>query len=151
MFACKKNKPKIIKFLIDNKADVHKLNRSEENALFYTTNNLEIIQLLIDKGININQINKYNRNILYDMITRYGYDTQVIKFFIDHKVEINGIWDLKKQETILILAIRKNNFEIAKLLIENKVNIHEKEKINGYNALFTCIKQFDRLLIVQIS
>jgi ankyrin repeat protein len=84
------NNINIIKFLIENGADVNSLNKDKWNALMIAcrySKNLELVKLLIESGSNIKVQNKDKYTVL--MITRkYNKNKNIFNYLVETKKEI---------------------------------------------------------------
>lgn len=110
-FAVKNDNLQIINLLIDNNADISKLNGKNQNLLFYTKSK-KTAKLLMDE-LNVNQQDTLGETPLYNAIKNDN--KEMIDLFLNKK----GVDIYKKNNTgtsILDLAKEKKNNELVKTL-----------------------------------
>ena len=110
-----KSNLEIVKYLVDNGADIYSGNNSPlMNAV--GNGRLEIIKYLVEKGVNIHA---RNDDALAEA-SKKGH-LEIVKYLIKNGADIHT-----KNDCALIWASLKNNFEIVKYLVEKGANIHAK-------------------------
>jgi len=133
------NNYKILDLLLvfENSDTVKKLNQEFKILLKAVENNsLSTLKILFSKGINFNE-KQYNRTAL-QLASFYGFES-IVKYLIGKTDDINDK-DNFYRTTPLFIALRRRNFKIALILLENdKINIDEKDN-NGNTALVLAVK-----------
>jgi len=88
-FACKNNNENIVRWLIENGADVNKENKDGNTSLieacYYGNDN--IIKLLIENGADVNKENKYNNTPLIKACEK-GYEN-IVRLLIENGADVN--------------------------------------------------------------
>jgi len=111
-----------------------------ESAL--SSNDKEKIKKLIEEGEDINKVDLFGP-LICKAITYLNAD--IIKIFLEHNVKIN---DLPKETNALLCLLSnassdindENAFKITKLLVENGVNLNEKN-FQGMTALHYAVQK----------
>lgn len=142
MLASKRNRYDIIKFLIDNGADINKRDRTKKSALHHACSggvDIEIVKLLLStKNINVTFRDKKLRTALHCCCI--DGNLEAVKLFKEYNFLdklING-QDITGS-TPLHLSIRFHNYDIEAFLLEQKsINVNLVD-IRGRTALhFAC-------------
>jgi len=113
----------IIKYLIENGADVDTVNDYGQTILMFAckSNHLKMVQYLVEKGIQINATDNNNDTAL---ILSCKYNNYVIaKYLVEKGAQINIITSYKY--TALTYACDNNNLKLVKLLIKENNNNNE--------------------------
>ncbi|MEM1318692.1 MAG: ankyrin repeat domain-containing protein [Bacteroidota bacterium] len=112
-YAIRKNRPKIIAFLIDSGADPNKYYQNK-TALMYAIKkqNLNAIKSLLNKGVDVNAVNQQQKTALY-YVAKYG-DPQVARLLIDNGA--NLIHKDQSGKTPLEYAEKNANTAVASFL-----------------------------------
>ncbi len=148
-FAIREHKGnEIIKLLIENGADVNKINQDRNSPLHTYLeqkegSNLEIVKLLINKG-NINSENLYKSTVLDFAIKKQG--NEIIKLLIENGADVNK--SASCHGAPLKLAIMKGDYDKVKLLIENGASLFDKEG-NSYLYYYLNFTQNPNVEIVK--
>lgn len=139
-----------IKLAIDKGYDINATNYNALELLltsykFINSNKaIYYIELLIKYGLNINYINNDNKNYLFILYTSLIFNEKSNKEDINYINKTKEIAKLLINNNININHLDNNNDnilyyvndkEVAELLINKGINIHNKNK-NGENALF---------------
>ena len=107
----------VVKFLIDNGADVNLKNNGGMTALMSASDvSHELIELLIKSGARVNEVDDNGKSaLMYAIIS--SSDIEVVKFLIDNGANVN----LKSNdgETALMNAYIRGNKELVELLINS--------------------------------
>jgi ankyrin repeat protein len=120
----------IVKYLISKKANVNSRNNLGDTALYRATtnNHIDIVKLLFENGASLSiKDNKGETPLM--KAAKKGYP-DLTKFFLEKKVNPNEI-KLPKidEDTALFSAIKDNQLETTKLLIEFKADVNHKNHI----------------------
>jgi len=118
MYASKYNKINIVKFLLENNADIKIENKNQYN---YTAleeactnnNNLEIVKLLLDNGADINH-KTLNRMTPIMIATNLG-QNKIVEELINRGADVNLV--ANNDSSPFSIAINKGYIEIVKLII----------------------------------
>ncbi len=134
------NDIEIVKLLIENGADINAQDENNCTILDYAFNNnrIEIIKEIL-KYDNINDINKKKYiDILLIYFSKYN---DILSFrWLNENFKINAnIEDKKSRYTPLQIAVKNNNIEMVKLLLENHADVNLKD-INGCTPLHWAVE-----------
>ena len=112
----------VVKFLIDNGADVNLKNNGGMTALMSASDvSHELIELLIKSGARVNEVDDNGKSaLMYAIIS--SSDIEVVKFLIDNGANVN----LKSNdgETALMNAYIRGNKELVELLINSGADVN---------------------------
>jgi len=134
-YACREGNFEMVKFLIDNGADVNSKNNYSTiypifdviTSINNQKNSFEILQLLISKGADINSVDSFGNTLLYHAVEQEN--IALIKLLIQLGCDINHC-SRHDKDSVLHYAYFQKNREIISLLINNGVN---RKKLNIYN------------------
>jgi len=139
--AIRLNNIKTFKKLVKKKTQYPKNNKQfveEAHKHYYLYlaciyNRDEMVKILLDKGVNVDQIRNNHTPILgiVDDRTFNG----ILRVLLNHGANVN-FCDTKYKQTPLYRACCYDNFEGAKLLIENGANVNQKRQ-SGFSPLST--------------
>lgn len=124
----------MLKFLIENKADVNTLNDFQQIALHIAVANdtrLEEIKMLVDAGSNINAITETGATPLIN--AAFWVNTKAVEFLINNKADVN-IKNLKGNTALIIASENEKGTAIVDLLIKAGADINVKN-LKGETAL----------------
>lgn len=113
-------------WLIKNGINLHILNKSKQNALFYC--NYEKAKLLIEHGIKVNQVDVHDETPLFRAVALS--DIRICQLLIDNKIDIHQINFLG--ENVVFNA----SLDALRLLLTYGVDINQLDKY-GNNALIS--------------
>jgi len=148
IFACINNKKNFVEKIIKDipRDCLNKYINLQDNngltALHWASklNLNDIVQILLDNNADIN-IEDNNKEIaLFNAIR--SCDISLVEKFMLYKFKFNINHTNKYNNSLLILAAKKNLFNIVKLLIDNNININIVNN-RGKNALSYAIKNND--------
>ena len=119
IYASRYGYTQVVKFLIDNGADLNIKGKYGWTALMYAARegHTEVIKLLIDNGADLNHKNNGGVTALI-YAAREGH-TEVVKFLVDNGADMNI--KTKYGDTALALATQYGNIEIVELLVKHKL------------------------------
>ncbi|WP_342257708.1 ankyrin repeat domain-containing protein [Spiroplasma endosymbiont of Nomada ruficornis] len=134
------NDIEIVKLLIENGADINAQDENNCTILDYAFNNnrIEIIKEIL-KYDNINDINKKKYiDILLIYFSKYN---DILSFrWLNENFKINAnIEDKKSRYTPLQIAVKNNNIEMVKLLLENHADI-DAQDVDGCTPLHLVVE-----------
>lgn len=113
-------------WLIKNGINLHILNKSKQNALFYC--NYEKAKLLIEHGIKVNQVDVHDETPLFRAVALS--DIRICQLLIDNKIDVHQINFLG--ENVVFNA----SLDALRLLLTYGVDINQLDKY-GNNALIS--------------
>lgn len=134
----------IVKFLLENKADVNALDSLNTPALFYAARkgHLEIVRLLLNYGAPVSVINKQGNNILLDILRSYGANLAdsknkeqfkknifaIIELLIDKGANVNAQGSAAEgRRTPILWAASWREYDLIKLLLRKKADLCAKD------------------------
>jgi len=140
---------RIIKLLINHKADLNRIYGFKERyGMYYEkntllihsikNNNMEYLKLLIDNGADVNGKNLKNNTPLYFSIS-YSH-TEMTEYLLSKGANVNEIIN-DNNETALFYALSYGKFEIANLLIKNGADINHKNKDKRIPLYYTMYRK----------
>ncbi|ORX57695.1 ankyrin [Piromyces finnis] len=165
MFAVQKKNIDMIRYLLNNGADVNFMNKKDETALSkilsccrISKKMMECLKVLIDHGADVNRVysisnNNNNNGISYLKETPLIFSVNrknlnLIKFFINNGANIDGKDD--RGATPLYYAIfNSNKVEIVKYLVEKGANINEIINDSNETVIFWALRH-DRYNAVKL-
>jgi len=114
----------IVKFLIENGADVNAVNDEfGETPIFNAVakGHIDIVKYLIEKGARLDIINKKAKSSVLHQAVFWG-DLSLVKLFVEKGVQL----ELKNidNDTALCLCMKLKRYEMAKYLIEKGANVN---------------------------
>jgi len=116
-YACVKNKPEIVKYLVDKGANVNSQDEVGSTPLHYSAeSSLEIVKYLVNKGAYVNAQNNNDETPLHLAIEKTS--LEIVKYLVDKGADVNT----KNEEglTPLHYACSYGTLEIVKYLVEKK-------------------------------
>ena len=113
-YACETGNLELVKFWVDNNADI--IHADDDLALQLAARNgyLEVVRYLINNGADIHADNDW----ALQLAAKNGY-LEVVRYLINNGADIHADDDLALQ-----LAVEKGYLEVVKCLIDNGANIH---------------------------
>jgi ankyrin repeat protein len=132
MAAAREKHLKIVKFLIDNGADVNAKDWYGTTVLIPVAEwgNLEIVKYLIDNGADVNAKDRSGDTVL--MLVAFWGDLEIVRLLIDKGADANAK-DVVG-ETVLMLAAKGGNPEVVKFLVDQGLDVNA-ETNDGETAL----------------
>ena len=118
----------VAKFLFDIGTDIVKENDSIPD--FYYLTNLEVIKFLVEHGYKVD--GKYDDGGLLRYASEAG-NTETVEYLIKKGANVNAVNIAQdgekvglKYESALMMATRRGNFDIVKLLVENGADLEQQ-------------------------
>lgn len=138
----------IVKFLLENNADVNSLDSLNTPVLFYAARkgHLEIVRLLLNYGAPVSVINKQGNNILLDVLRSYGANLAdsknreqfkknifaIIELLIDKGANVNAQGSKAEGgRSPLLWAASWKEYDLIKLLIRKKADLCAKDSFGN--------------------
>lgn len=166
LYAAESGQLDTVKYLLAKGADIKSVDESGNNILMKASasGNIHLISYLIEKGFDANyqteygdtpimraaecaNINAFNFLVAKGSDYKYmssrgktalfsaieGNCTECVSFLVSNGLDVNQVYD---DETPIMVAVRRNNIPIAKILLENGANVNIQ---TGYkqNSVFT--------------
>ncbi len=143
IYASKKGHMEIVRYLLENSANVNAKNKSNISPLHYAANYgfKDIVQLLLDKGADINAESRIGTPV-HRAIYRNHID--VLKLLVKNKANVNVLMMPRKWTPLHCTFGQKK--EAAKILIENGAEIDAMDS-QGKTPLFWAINSGNENLI----
>lgn len=115
-----------IKFLLENKVDIHTADKRGRTPLYVAMyrNNVEIVKLLITNGVDVNLVLASGFTPLSHAIRICR--LELAKLLIEAGADVNS--EVEGEESLLQLAIKMQNSQMLKLLIDNGAKVDSKDK-----------------------
>jgi ankyrin repeat protein len=144
----------VVKFLLENGADVHKkygtpLNKSgiPDRTVLFHCKSFRIATLLIQHGADVNANESYGFTPLHYMAkkvedgVRFG---EVMDVLLGNGANIEACTNVRRHgpygSTPLLISIMNGNFEVADALIRRGANMETQNLANGYTPLHVAAK-----------
>lgn len=140
-----KNKVGVVKYLINRGSDINHKSHSGRNILTYAiqNHNFSLVKYLLDIGIEVIK-SPYDSDALLTAI--YYRELEIVKILLNHYKDLDKDIIIKKDDkhwktktTYLLRAIQKDETSIAKLLIENGIDIN-KANSRGETAVISAMR-----------
>lgn len=122
------NSIELICLLIDNGAPVDRESAFEGSTALNLSNSVKISELLLDKGADINHQSASGRTSLFNAVENKN--LPLVELLLDRGADISLAYRSKK-ETPFLLAVRSNQPEMVKLLLNYAI---DNQKILAYNS-----------------
>ncbi|RPD91201.1 ankyrin repeat domain-containing protein [Aureibaculum marinum] len=134
-----RNSLDVITYFLSKNVTINAKNKEGKSALTnaVANNSLEAVAFLINKGADINVIDKNNNNLAYYLITSYSKRNKKQfeeKWNLLAKKGLNMLHLQKENNTILHLAVTKNDTDLLDKISNLKVDVNAKNS-NGLTAL----------------
>jgi ankyrin repeat protein len=149
LYAAKYNpKPDVIKYLINNNANINSTNEDGVSALMFASgyNSYEVVKTLIDESTQVNKRDLSGRNSIYYAAT-YNPDSKIINLLVENGADVNS--KNKKGLTPLMRASAFNNYEVVKVLIEHGADINSKTE-SGFTPILYAAKYSNDPKVIDI-
>ncbi len=165
MYAVATGRHKIIQLLYDHGAKLDVANRFDTSLLIIAVSNEDkwTVQFLLEKGVDVNHKNNHGYTAVY--YSGIFKSREIYELLKNNKAEIDFktslIWnefnitkkciqenpELAHQKdadgwTPLMVASKNGNYDAVKFLIENKVNINEKNKFQGTALMHAALEGY---------
>ena len=121
-------------------ADMNSFNDKGMTAV-NSVRDVETLKFLIEKGANIEEVDARRIDLFYHLIWRQKdpKNTKLMKYMIDNKlVDVHRKNDVG--ETIAYFAVRQNNLDALKLIVEEGINVNETN-LYGRTLLHKCVEE----------
>ncbi|WP_061246699.1 ankyrin repeat domain-containing protein [Leptospira noguchii] len=148
-------RPKVLKVLLENGADINAKNKREQSALHFLVDDCQIparfpdaAKTILEYGIDINIGKEKGRTALKNAVTSSAFrqpNLKRIEFLLNAGADPNVV-DLESGETVLLhVCIHSNEnqkiiLEIVSLLIKAGANINAHETWKGRSSLMWAVK-----------
>jgi len=153
------DKPKVVKFLIDNGANIEERDHEEWTPLFFACfeGHIKIATLLLEEGANINHKNYEGDTILHILtssikMTYMDKCKNIFNLLIEHGIDINETNN--SGNTPLTMACVSGNFDEAKILLE----LGASTDVNSYNLyggktplIYATINNYPKIIEILIK
>jgi ankyrin repeat protein len=150
MYAIESENIKLINYLLINGAEINNADIYGMTPLIYAikSKNNRIIKMLIDKDAEINVADVDSMSPLSYAILN-DIDIEIIKLLIERSnIEIINLKD-SNNNSPLLHAIKKSNYEIARILFETVTDMYMLDK-NGNTLLMTFVEISDDLNMIKL-
>jgi ankyrin repeat protein len=107
----------------------------------FVNNTLDLLKVLIERGLNIN-ITFENDDSFLDVVILYENEA-ILQYLFEIGADIRSIHNIMEK---VYFVISKDNVNILNILINNHLNIYEKDK-NGDSVLLYAYKFFHNNII----
>jgi ankyrin repeat protein len=123
----------IVKFLLDNGADVNAKGGFQSYALLVASKqgHEEIVQLLIERDADVNAVNPRRHNALMEASSS-GH-TRIVKLLLERGVDVNARGALGRNALALAAASSQGHTQTLQLLLDN--GAYDAKSANGHSAL----------------
>ncbi|MBO7454059.1 MAG: ankyrin repeat domain-containing protein [Alphaproteobacteria bacterium] len=108
----------IAKYLIENGAEVHNLQKHQVLSFVIENDSLDLVKHFISKGVDVNLIDGYKRTLLHNAVIYNKFD--IVEYLVNNEgININA--QDSSLYTPLLYAAEKKHTDIAELLIKKLV------------------------------
>ncbi len=142
---------KFTELLLKNGAKPNAIEKNTDGAIHYAAmyGHYKAVKLLVENKASINKKGAYGRTaLIYASSSSSSYETT--KFLIDAGANLKAENDSGEDALIELISSEKADYEIAKLLIENELDVNRKLKSHGtylHWAAFCGRKNIVKLLL----
>ncbi len=151
----------LAKILLQYGADPTINDQEGRNFLFHTAlrgeDGIELLNIAIEKGCNLNGRMRDNNSILMEIMFAFANISDaekkrraglmdMAKLLVKNGINVNAIND--KGETVLFDAVRKNDLEATAFLLEDGVDVNQRNKIFETALSIAVIKGIEYLDII---
>lgn len=149
IIATRKGYVDVVKLLIEKGAEVND-SRYESQSLISAcwSGNFDLAKLLLEKGADANSVDLYDSAIFFADDKRRSEEDciKLMKLLIEYGANVNKRG--KRNETVLLQALRKRRFAVAKFLLKNGADVFvmngvTKESVIGYLIKYAFEKATD--------
>lgn len=123
----------LVRFLLDNGADIDKLNITGESALYLAGKHghLDIAEDLLERGANLNPVEKECAESVYPPLYMAAADgnSAFVTLLLDKGAKVNQVCN--NGETPLHVACGKGHYEVVKILLSRGANINRATVVRG--------------------
>jgi ankyrin repeat protein len=122
--AVKEGLLELVKFLVENGADVNAKYKDNNTALLLACkkSHFDIVKYLVENGAAVNANDSRSSTPLI-LASKNG-NFEIVKFLVENGADVNAKY--KADHTALVLASKNSHFEIVKFLIENGADLNAK-------------------------
>ncbi len=134
--ASRNNNILLVKYLVEQGADVNQKDAYGETSLFAAVrkSSENIVTYLIEQGADVNQKNACGETSLFAAVRRGN--ENIVKYLVEHGADVNeGIYG----NTPLFAAVRKSNENIVKYLVDHGADVNHKNAC-GETSLFAAAR-----------
>ncbi|MDP8200533.1 MAG: ankyrin repeat domain-containing protein [Candidatus Tenebribacter burtonii] len=146
MFACDRGYLDIVKFMVEEGANLNKQDVDGDTPLIWAIakNHYSIAEYLIQNKADVNILNKNHINALFWAI--YRADERMVKLLIDNGIDL-GVQDYEGNTALHIAGINQK-VEIAKLLVDSGADLEDRES-RGRTPLVLTAREHGNLEIIK--
>ncbi|MFA6292534.1 MAG: ankyrin repeat domain-containing protein [Victivallales bacterium] len=130
----------LVKYFIEQKADINSIHAFGETALFRPVidDNMDMIELLIKNGADVNIPDRNGATPLTVAICNKN--DKVVKYLIKSCTDFSTCKPISYTPLMFLIESKSpNSYEIAKLLIEKKIDLNSHKQDDGYTALMVAV------------
>ena len=123
----------IVKYLVENGADVNEKGFENETALMYASENghLEMVKYLVEYGADVNANNQSNKTA-FVLASEKGH-LEIVKYLIKNGAYFNS----KDKNEALLRGSFNGHFEMVKYLVEQGADVNAKDTFNCTSYKYT--------------
>ena len=133
--ACKKNNVDLVKYLVDNGADINRLeclNFRTPLCIACENNNVDLVKYLVEHGADINKADGLGTPL---SIACSRGNLAIVEYLVEHGADINKAAEF---ETPLSEACSRGNLAIVEYLVEHGANVDQKDNLGQAPLHIAC-------------
>ena len=149
--ACKRGNIWIVELLLNKKMNINQpssdADRSTPLLLAIKKRNLDLIKFLLESGASANQKDNQTGETLLHFLANSPYFTRNMKIpevLIGYEVNINE--KNFSGDTALIITVKNKKWRMARLFLQNKANVNQKDSVNKPPLWYACINNDEKMV-----
>jgi len=145
LVSSRKGHLRVVKYLVDHRADVNQLNNDGESPLLVSSrmDHLSIVQNLVDHEADVNQTNNNGESPL--LVSSRSGNLTIVRYLVDHGADVNQTNN--NGESPVLVSSRSGNLTIVRYLVDHRANVNQTNNNGGTPLLVS--SRMGHLSVVQ--